>query len=906
MPLTGEEIRQDLLGFAQKWTVYEGSERAEAQTFLNELFACYGTDRGEVARFEEPQDGGFIDLIWPERCLIEMKRPSEARRLSVHRQQAFRYWRGGADIDANRRAPQYLVLCAFQRFEIWEPGAFPTAPRATVELIELPERYETLLFLAGREAVFVGGQEAVTREAVGKVVELYAALRERGAADLDVLRNFVFQCVWCMFAEDLGQLDAHLFTRLVDRLMSDHQRSSFDDLGQLFAYLDTQGGGPEHGLYAHVPYANGGLFREPARVHLAPDELALLREACSYDWHQVQPSIFGSLMEGGLGHDMQWALGAHYTHEADIRKVIGPSILKPWLERIDSISTHAEAVTAQNDLANYVVLDPACGSGNFLYVAYRELRRIEQRLRDVEAELRRAAGMPEQQALTLFFSLQNIRGIEINGFAAAVARVTLWMGHKLAVEELQLQEATLPLADLSGIQTADALRVPWPRADVIVGNPPFHGDRQMRRVLGDDYVEWLEREFQIGIKDYCVYWFRRGHDHLAGGDRAGLVGTNSIRQGRARPVSLGYIVGNDGVITDAVSSQPWPGEATVEVSIVNWIKSPEQPADLEYVLDGEPLDEPIASSLVPASFAVDDAQALAANASRAFFGCILGAGGEGFILTPEQAQDLLAKGPEWAEVIRPLLIGEDLTQRPDHSPGRWVIDFGFKTLEQARQFPEALEIVRERVKPARDRVRRESYRRNWWRFAEPIRGMRDALAGMDRYIACPALTSGRGGFCWVPSRAIATGQATVFAFDDEFSIGVLGSGTHEYWARARSSTFRRDFRYTPTTAFASFPFPAASAAQRDDVAAASRAVLERRDALCIENEFGLTDLYNLVADGAFNDLKRLHAELDRAVVAAYGWPAAAADDPRETNRRLLALNVEITAGRREYEGPAPT
>ncbi|MGH7314706.1 MAG: DNA methyltransferase, partial [Candidatus Rokuibacteriota bacterium] len=574
MPLTGEEIRSRLGDFAAKWSVYEGTERSEAQTFLTQLFACYGTERESVATFEEPQHGGFIDLLWPRVCLFEMKRPAEANRLDRHRAQALQYWGNCADPERNIPAPTYVVLCAFKKLEIWQPGSFPDQPRTELDLIELPDRYETLLFLAGREPVFAGGHEELTRETVTRVVEVYQRLRERQAAPAEVLRDFILQIVWCMFAEDLGQIEAQLFTRLLDRLLEDRQRSSIEDLGQLFAYLNTQDGGPGHGLYAGVRYANGGLFREPARVHLEADELAVLRMACESDWTRVQPSIFGSLMEGGLGHDMQWALGAHYTHEADIRKVVTPTIVRPWEERIENITTHAEAVQAQNDLMNYVVLDPACGSGNFLYVAYRELRRLEKRLRGREAELRRAAGMRdrEQGALSLFFPLSNVQGIEVNGFAVAVARVTLWMGHKLTVDELGLDEATLPLADLSGIQQGDALRMRWPRTDAIVGNPPFHGDRFLRGLLGDAYVEWLRREFGVGIKDYCVYWFRKAHDHLDDGQRAGLVGTNSISQNRGRGASLNYLIENGGLITDAVSTQDWPGEANVDVSIVNWVK----------------------------------------------------------------------------------------------------------------------------------------------------------------------------------------------------------------------------------------------------------------------------------------------------------------------------------------------
>lgn len=549
--LTGEEIRARLTAFAARWSLYDGSERSEAQTFLNDLLECYGSDRRTVgAEMEARQEGGFVDFLWPGVCLFEMKAPSEAKRLARHRPQALRYWERASKPERGIPAPEYVVLCAFHRFEVWEPGRFPGAPRTTFELVELPDRYDALLFLAGREPVFVGGHAAVTRDAARMVTELSRRLADRRCGGPDERRDFILQCVWSMFAEDLGQLPGHCFTRIVEELLAAPRRSSADELGRLFELLDDASPQrPQHGLYAGVPYANGGLFSRPARLHLDGDELDLLRAASGFNWRAVEPQIFGSLLEGTLGHDKQWELGAHYTHDAQMQKIVQPTIVRPWRERIENLSSLAEAGRAQADLMRYVVLDPACGSGNFLYLAYRELRRVERRLHEREAELRRAAGLSDAPRLNVFFPLQNIRGLEIDPFAVALARVTLWMGHRLAVEELDLDERTLPLVDLSGIANADALVQPWPRADAIVGNPPYHGSQNLRAVLGDQRVTWLAGQFDCGVQDLCVYWFRRAADHMQPGARAGLVGTNSISQNRARGASLNYVVEHGGVIT---------------------------------------------------------------------------------------------------------------------------------------------------------------------------------------------------------------------------------------------------------------------------------------------------------------------------------------------------------------------
>ncbi|MGH3000801.1 MAG: type IIL restriction-modification enzyme MmeI, partial [Gaiellaceae bacterium] len=303
MPPSEDEIRRRLAEFAAHWGGYRGSERAEAQTFLNGLLACYGVDRqGVGARFEERTGGGFMDLFWPGVCIIEMKRPSEAGRLADHREQLLRYWQSSGT--PRMPAPRYVVLCAFHRFEVWEPGALYTEPRAAFDLVNLDDNLDALNFLVGRAPVFGGGGAQLTRDAVVLVTDLYRRLQEREAAELPALRDFILQCVWAMFAEDLHMLPSHVFTHIVEELAADPSRSSADDLGRLFEILGTDGPRPPHGAYADTPYANGSLFNRPARVHLDAEELDLLaRAAGDFNWRQVEPAIFGGLLQGALGRE---------------------------------------------------------------------------------------------------------------------------------------------------------------------------------------------------------------------------------------------------------------------------------------------------------------------------------------------------------------------------------------------------------------------------------------------------------------------------------------------------------------------------------------------------------------------------------------------------------------------------
>lgn len=891
---SGEEIQTALSIFAKRWLPFGGTERAEAQTFLNELFECYGSDRFGVARFEDSQDtGGIIDCHYPGVAIIEMKRPSEGPRLSDHRPQALEYWRHSDDPSSGRPAARFVVLCSFQRFEVWEPGRFPSAPRDIFSLDELADRYEALYFLADEEPLFLAHRRRLTTDAATAIAALYEHRSARAAPDeISAIRYFVLQLVWCLFAESLGLLGGNPVEQIVENLISDPQRSSAAELGHLFTVLSTVDQSVRGGLYHGAPFVNGGLFKSPARVHLDETELHLVARSAEFEWREVDPTIFGSLMEECLGKSRRFELGAHYTHEIDIMRIVRPSIIDPWSERFALCTTPDDLLVALTQLCDLKVLDPACGCGNFLYIAYREIRRLEHEAKDRIVELSRSSGLPAPKALPSY-SIDHLHGFEVDEFTAMIARVTLWMGHKLVTDAYGAVEPILPLVDLSGIVVGDALVLDWPQIDVVIGNPPFHGSQNLRRAFGDAYVEWLKATFKCGVSDYCVYWFRRAAEQLAPDARAGLVGTNSISQNKARGASLDYVVSLGGVLTSAVSSEKWPGDAKVHVSIVNWIQRPTVPPS-HFVLDDIDV-KGITTSLRP-SDDLPEPEVLAGNASVAFQGPI--PVGDGFILEDTEAREILADARvDYRSVIRPYLVGEDIANDPRQAPQRWIIDFAAMSLEQTEKFPVAARIVRERVKSEREKNRDARFREYWWRFGRPRGEMRTAIQHLSRYIAGTA-TGKRPLFTWCERGWCPSNAVNVFALEEDYYLGVLSSAAHTAWAWARSSTLETRLRYTPTTAFATFPWPdPVEDGLRAAVGDVAREMVELRSLHCTEGGFGLTRLYNVMEEGGYRDLADCHVRLDRAVAACYGWPTKSSQDGQDLVSRLTRLNAEVLAGR---------
>ena len=925
-------LEKGLREFAQFAAKLKGDEKGEAQTFLFHLLAAFGHDANtlpEGSTFEyrvrfPGERTKYADFVWPGRCLIEMK--SRGVKLSKHYQQTFDYW-----LNLVPHRPPYVALCNFTEFWIYDFNTQLYEPVDRVPVADLPARHAALNFLFPRafQPLFGHNWIQVTREAAKDVANAFNSLVFRGE-DRVRARRFILQCVVAMFAEDIGLLPQDLFTRLLDECR--RGASSYDLIGGLFRQMNDSNPA-RAGRYAGVDYFNGGLFANIDPIELTPPELGpLFAAANENNWGYVQPVIFGTLFESSLGKEERHALGAHFTYESDIQKIVRPTIVRPWDERIAAAKTAPELLALLKELRAFRVLDPACGSGNFLFVAYRALRELEQRL------LLRLFAQDKRQipkvGLASGISPRNFFGLDVNENAVETAKVTLMLARRLAhrgaekfwedhADELPGQdthslefERDLPLDNLNDdILCADALFTPWPEADAIIGNPPFLGSRFLAKEHGYEYARKVDAAFPGVPKmaDFCVHWFRLAHDRLKPGGRAGLVGTKTVRQNESREASLDYIVANGGTITEAVSHQVWSGEAAVHVALINWLKGEQGGTKKLYTQIGDAKDSPWKceelGSIGPtlsSSTDASEAKALRANQEPKLVFQGQNPVSEGFFLAPEEASELLRKDPLCREVIFPYMIGRDLVA--DGRPTRCIIDFGQREMTDAMRYKAAFARVKDLVMPGvlakaekeiaatgKESTRWTRMANRWWQFRDYQPGTMAAIAKLPRYIACPRVTK-RPIFEFVSNRIHPDNALAVFAFADDYSFGILQSSLHWAWFKARCSTLKGDFRYTSDTVFDTFPWPQSpTLAQVKAVAEAAASLRALRREIMAANGWSLRDLYRTLETPGTNRLRDAHAALDSAVRAAYGMKPD--EDPLAfLLHSNLALAVQETKG----------
>lgn len=785
---------------------------------------------------------------------------------------------------------------------------------------------------------------AITAEAASKFAGLAMAMRARGLGSQKVA-HFLVQCLFCMFAEDEGLLPGTVFTCILKNAKGNPEKAA-GRMTKLFAAMREQGG--EYGDH-DISWFNGGLFSTIDVPCLIVGEAESLEASATMDWRAIDPTIFGTLFERSLDPSTRAPLGAHYTDVETINKIIRPLVTEPllaeWEQAKAIIAAGAgkgprtkEVKNANTAWQNYQlrlqqfrVLDPACGSGNFLYLALIALRDVE---RKVMMEGKALANYP--QPLWVLTGPHNILGIEINEYAAELARTTVWIGDIQWCRRNGRNISREPiLRPLDAIEHRDALlnmdgqEASWPAADVIVGNPPFLGGSKKRGELGDDYFNALAKCYGDRVPpgaDMVTYWFEKARSQIDSGKCkfAGLVATNSIRGGASRKV-LERVVASTRIF-ETWSDEPWVNEgAAVRVSLVCFGNRERAK------LNGTQVETVHADLTGATGLDLTKVRQLPENAGVCFMGASKKAP---FDIPGESARQWLSlpnpNGRPNSEVLRPLWNGIDLARR---NRDVWVIDFGTEMQEQEASLYEApFEHVIAYVRPIRIRNNRESYRKYWWRHAEARPGMRNAISSLKHYIATAEVSKHRL-FIKICSTIFPDQKLYAIARADDATFGILSSRFHELWALAVGSWHGKgnDPRYTPTTTFETFPFPPGLSPMdtkdgQPDTPAASAIAQAAKDLDKLrqnwlnppewvdwviteeEKKAGfparpvakpgheknlksrtLTNLYN--NNPAW--LTRVHHNLDVAVAEAYGWKGY---DPENTSdevilKFLLELNL---------------
>lgn len=1046
--------------FIARWLTSSGAERANKDSFLRDLCDALDLPHPDPTTGDPERDQyvfekdavragpggattiGKIDLYKAGCFILEAKQGSvhgaakvgTAKRNTPAWHQAMHDAKGqaigySACFDA---PPPFLIVCdigecidlysCFDGTGVYHP--FPKGENYRIWLKDLAEHVPTL------RAVFLDPLSLdpsrhalrVTTLVAEKLAQLAKALDDDHAPEL--VAKFLMRCLFTMFAEDIGLLPDKIFTKAIKDFWIPSPPSFTGGIEGLWRAMNE---GTAFGFVGKLLKFNGGLFRGPSAIALNKKQLQLLLEAAECDWSDVEPSIFGTLLERALDRKERHALGAHFTPRAYVERLVRPAIEEPLRAEWQLVQAEVRSLVAQADalgaaatprgarrkgtlspaekkleaaasvvrrflkrLAGIRILDPACGTGNFLYVSLDLLKRLESEVLDLLASLG-VSGKLELAGVRV--NPSQFYGIEIKPWAKEIAELVLWIGY-LQWQTRASGSKTLStkidepvLRDYGNIECRDAIlaydhrdllrdekgkpvsrwdgetrmkhpvtgdlipddrfkspiftytnprRAAWPAADFIVGNPPFIGNKRMRKALGDGYVEAVRAAYDDLPQtiDFVMYWWHKAASLL--GARAiqgfGFITTKSIGQSFNGQV-LSSALGDhpDMRIAFAIPNHPWVDTADgaavrIAMTVVDNAHGPGNlgavtaevtSADALPTVHLEHKRGTIRSDLTLAARLPESVVPLLSNRDLCLQGCKLvqARGGPGFSLTPTERARLLDGRPELAKFLPRYFTGNDLTKAPAE---RYVVDFfGLGEEEARREFPAGYQLLLDRVKPFRDQNPREIRRTKWWLFGENAPKLRRATASLSRFIATSEVAEHRA-FVFLPMPGtLADGSLAAIPHDDAFVLAVLSSRPHVVWAVARGGRMGKGNqpRYQNGPCFAPFPFPQCDPDAVARLRALGEALDAHRKARQLEHPtLTITGMYGVLArlratehvlltpkereiheHGLVSVLRKIHDDIDAAVLDAYQWPRDTSD------AELLTLLVALNAERAEEE-----
>lgn len=898
MRLSWNEIRVRAAAFAKEWKG-EGYEKGQTQLFYRDFFEIFGIPVRRVASFEEPVKNlgdkrGFIDLFWKGVLLVEQK--SKGRDLKKAKTQALDYFPGLKDAEL----PRFILLSDFQNFELFDLEE--EGEDIAFALADLPKHVEKFAFVLGKQKRSFKDQDPVNIEASELIGKLHDALEASGYTGHD-LEQFLVRIVFCLFSDDTGIFEPRdIFLDLLEN----RTREDGSDLGgwlaQLFQTLNTPEASRAQTLdsdLARFPYINGDLFRDPL---LIPSFTSAMRDrlidACQFDWSAISPAIFGSLFQSVMKPEERRNQGAHYTSEKNILKVIEPLFLDDLRAEFARLKARrdsrkvAELRAFQARLGTKTFFDPACGCGNFLIIAYRELRALEI---EVVRELRIHQSINEQReldtAILSAIDVDQFFGIEIDEFPARIAETALWMMDHIMNNRMSLEFGRsfvrIPLKKSPHIVVENALTYDWASllppesCSYVFGNPPFRGHQWRSAAQQADMARIWGTSGQYNRLDYVSCWFRKAKEYAAPNPNIEIafVSTNSITQGEQCGILWPFMLSGNLSIRFAHRTFQWNnearGKAAVHCVVIGMtFGSPARRVIYEYEhvrgdphmsevtrINGYLIDAP--QYAVPARTQPPAGRLKLHKGSQPTDGARLKRPGRGYVTTSnlilEDADKnaLIAIEPQAEAWLKPYVGGDELIS----GQWRWCLwlkDADPSALRKSKQISERLERVRAgRLKSPTESVK------NYAKF--PTLFTQDRQPDTD-YLAIPEVSSETREYipiAQLPPTVIASNKLQIIPGAPLHYFGILTSAMHMAWMRTVGGRLKSDYSYSPSI-YNSFPWPEMSPAQREEIERLAQAIIDARAAF---PNATLDDLYDL--DGMPPALRRAHSALDRAVDRLY-------------------------------------
>lgn len=877
--LSWNEIRARAITFSKEWE-NETSEHAEAKSFWDGFFNVFGISRRRVATFEESVkkaggEQGFVDLLWKGVLLVEHK--SRGRNLEKAYQQAKDYFPGIKEAEL----PKYILVSDFENFVLYD---LDDGGERRFTLSQFSQNIELFGFIAGYQKQEIKEQDPVNIHAAEKMGELHDKLKEIGYTGYD-LEVFLVRLLFCLFADDTGIFEKNLFREYIEEETREDGRDLGLYLAGLFEVLNTPVEERTTNIDENLnqfPYVNGSLFEDRLGLATFDSEMReLLLESSALDWGLISPAVFGSLFQSVMDVEQRRELGAHYTSEENILKVIKPLFLDDlWnqFERVKNTRTRrSEKLNEFHEkLASLRFLDPACGCGNFLIITYRELRLLE--LEVIREQLR--GQMTLDIDLWVKIDVDQFYGIEIDEFASQIAQVALWLiDHQMNMKisnEFGEYFVRLPLRKRPHIVHGNALLIDWEsvvskdKLSYILGNPPFVGSSLMTREQKEDLRQVTKVIPKSGSLDFVAGWYVKSADYIRGTKiKVGLVSTNSVVQGEQAIILWRYLMYQKDVeIHFAHQTFNWTNEAKGKAAVYCVIVGFNSMVGIPKTLYSYPniKGDPTSKSVdiinqylleAPIIF-IERRREPLSGVPPMLYGTKPTDGGN-LIFTKEEKEDFIQKEPVSEKYFRPWVGSRELV----NGYQRYCLYLANCPPAELRKMP----YVRERAEAVR-KMRLGSKKAATRDLADfPTRLAEDRVTDNDILII-PRVTSENRNFIpigYYEYPTVCSDSAFQLVDADDYLFGILNSSMHMAWMRTVGGRLKGDYRYSNTIVYNNLVFPEATEKQKKDIEKSARKILDVRSKYTNST---LADLYDPLATPP--DLLKAHRDLDRSVERAYG------------------------------------